>query len=185
MAAGGNSSKIHLGAGRLYVAPVGTSEPTSSSAALPSAWRAIGYTEEGTTFTAELTNEPIEVAEEVDPVLYVLASRSAQLAVSMAEVTRRNLALAFGTGANEADDATAFEPPDPGDEVAVMLVWDSDETPGASNKRWLFRQCKVNGSVETQRNKAPNKSLLPVTFNLEKPASATTFKVFPNSDGLV
>ena len=140
MAAGGNSAFIQLGAGRLYVAPIGTTEPTTCSAALPSAWRAVGYTENGTTVSVELTNEPIEVAEEYDPVLYVLASRSASVAVQMAEVNRKNLALAMGVGAAEANDSTAFEPPAPGDEVAVMLVWDSLDTPGATNVRLLFRQ---------------------------------------------
>jgi hypothetical protein len=185
MAAGGSSANIALGAGRLYVAAVGTTEPTDCSTAMPSAWRAVGYTEDGTTFSVDLSNEAIEVAEEYDPVRYVLASRATKLAVQMAEMTRRNLALSMGGGAAAANDATAFEPPDPGAEVAVMIVWDSLDTPSASNIRWLFRQCKVNGSVETQRNKAPNKALLPVEFNLEKPAGLAPFKVFPNSSGLV
>ena len=185
MAAGGNSANIQLGAGRLYVAPIGTTEPTTASAALPSAWRAVGYTEDGTTVSVELTNEPIEVAEEYDPVLYVLSSRSASVAVQMAEVNRRNLALAMGVGANEANDETTFEPPAPGDEVAVMLCWDSEDAAGTSNVRWLFRQAKVNGSVEITRNKAPNKAMLPVTWNLEKPSASQPFKVFPNTSGEV
>jgi hypothetical protein len=36
------------------------------STALPSAWRAVGYTEDGTTITTELTNEEIEVAVVVE-----------------------------------------------------------------------------------------------------------------------
>jgi hypothetical protein len=185
MAAGGDSSNISLGAGRIYVATLGTAEPTDNSTALPSAWVPIGYTEEGTTVSVELNNEAIEVAEEIDPVLYVLSSRSATLSVSMAEITRRSLALSMGAGAGAANDDTAFEPPEPGAEVAVAIVWDSDETAGADNRRWLFRQAKVNGSVEMQRNKAPNKALLPVEFNLEKPAGLATFKVFPNASGLI
>lgn len=185
MAAGGNSANIQLGAGRLYVAPIGTTEPTTASAVLPSAWRAVGYTEEGTTISVELTNEPINVAEEYDPVLYVMSGRSASVSVSMAEVNRKNLALAMGVGANEANDETSFEPPAPGAEVAVMLAWDSEDAAGVDNVRWVFRQCKVNGSVEVQRNKAPNKAMLPVTWNLEKPASNEPFIVFPNTSGEV
>lgn len=187
MAAGGNSDNIALGAGRLWVAPVGTAEPTSASSALPSAWRAVGYTEDGTTIGFDLTNEAINVAEEYDPVKYVLSARTAELSVSMAELTRRNLALAWGVGADAANDATYLEPPAPGEEVAVMLVWDSsDDADGNdANIRWLFRQGKVNGSVETQRNKAPNKALLPVVFNLEKPSSANICRVYPNASGQV
>lgn len=185
MAAGGNSANIELGAGRLYVAPIGTTEPASASAALDAAFRAVGYTEDGTKVSVDLTNEQINVAEEYDPVLYVLSARKAKVSVQLAEITRQNLALAMGSGAAAVNTAAGFEPPDPGSEVAVMIVWDSKETPSATNSRWIFRQCKVNGTVEMQRNKAPNKARLPVEFNLEKPASLAPFKVFPNSSGLV
>lgn len=186
MAAGGNSSNISLGAGRLYVAPLATTEPTSASAALPSAWRPVGYTEDGTTIQTEVSNEEIEVAEEYEPVLYVNNKRTSMVSVQMAEMSRRNLALALGSGANEVNDGTAYEPPDPGAEVGFMMVWDSDEDPtSGTNTRWLFRQCKVSGTIETQRNKAPNKALLPIEINCEKPTGLKPFKVFPNSSGRV
>lgn len=186
MAAGGNADNISLGAGRLYVAPIGTAEPTSSSAVLPAEWRPVGYTEDGTTITVELTNEEIEVAEEFDPVLYVKSKRKVMLAVQMAEATRRNFALAMGTGADEDNDAQSYEPPDPGDEVPFTLVWDSDDDPTeGGNVRWLFRRCKISGNIETTRNKAPNKALLPVEINVEKPTGVAPFKVFPNASGLI
>ena len=186
MAAGGNAENISLGAGRLYVAALATTEPADASSALPSAWRAVGYTEDGTTITTELTNEEIEVAEEYDPVLYMMTKRKIMVAVQMAEATRRNLALALGVGANEANDGTSFEPPNPGDETGFMLVWDSeDDATNGDNIRWLFRKCKISGSIETSRNKAPNKALLPIEVNVEKPSNLAPFRVFPNAAGLI
>lgn len=187
MSAAGNSDNISLGAGRLWVAPIGTAEPTSASSALDAAFRAVGYTEDGTTVTIELSNEEIEVAEEYDPVLYVMAKRKIMLKAQLAEATRRNLALTVGGLANDANDATAYTPPDPGAEVPFIVVWDSEETAlgNADNIRWLFHQCKSGGTIETKRNKAPNKALLPVELNVEKPASTPPFKVFPNSAGQV
>lgn len=187
MAAGGASGNVRLGPGRFYVAPLGTSEPASASAALPSAWRAVGYTEQGSAFSTNLTNSAVEVEEEVDPILYVLSKRENTLALAMAELTRRNLALALGSGANAANDATAFEPPDPGSEVAVMIVWDSEvaDTPDASNTRYLFRQCKAGGTISIPRRKAPTKATIAVTFSLEKPSGSAPCKVWPNSSGLV
>lgn len=185
MAAGGNSDNIGLGAGRLYVAALGTAEPTDASSALPSAWRPVGYTEDGTTFTADITSDPVEVAEELEPVRWDNSSRRLSVAFSMAEVTRRNLALALSIGAAEANTAEYLEPPTVGSEVAVMLVWDSDETPSAANSRWLFRQAKPSGSIAIQRNKTPNKALIPVTFNLEKPSGLQPFRVYPDSAGRV
>lgn len=186
MAAGGNPNNVQLGPGRLYVAPLGTTEPASASAALPSAWRAVGYTEEGTAFSTTLTNQAVEVAEEVDPILYVLSRRENTLAVSMAETTRRNLSLALGGGAAAANDASSFEPPDPGDEVAVMGVWDSKDDPTETgNIRWLFRQMKPGGAINLANRKAPSKRLIAVTFSLEKPSGVAPYKVFPNSSGLI
>lgn len=185
MAAGGTTSNVQLGPGRLWVAPLATAEPASASATLDGAYRAIGYTEEGSAFSTELTNSEVEVAEEVDPILYVLSKRANTLALTMAEVTRRNLALALGAGAAAANDATALEPPEPGTELAVMIVWDSDETATAANTRWLFRQCKSGGTISIPRRKAPQKALLAVTFNLEKPVGLAPFKVWPDSGGRV
>lgn len=187
MAAGGTPANVQLGPGRLYMAPIGTAEPASASAALPSAWIAIGYTEDGTTFSVEITSEPIEVAEEYDPIFYVTTRRVNSLAVQMAEMTRRRLALSIGSGI-VADDATALEPVNPGAEVKVMFVWDSNEDPttgSPGNRRWIFRQCSFAGTIEVKRQKAPNKALLPITVNVEKPTGLAPFKVFPNSTGLV
>jgi len=174
---------VELGAGRLYAAAIGTSEPASATAVLPSAnWYVIGYTEQGSAFQSTLTQSEVEVEEEVDPIKYVLSKRVGQVAFAMAEMRRRNLALAYGAGAGAADDATTFEPPDPGTEVAVMLVWDSDEadTPGADNTRYLFRQCKAGGTINIARRKAPNKATIATTFNLEKPSGSTKpWKVYP------
>ena len=68
----------------------------------------------------------------------------------------------------------------------AKFVWDSDEVPGASNRRWIFRSCVPSGTIAVARQKAPNKSTIPVTFNVTKSASgAGPVKVFPNASGLV
>jgi len=186
MAAGGSSANIHIGPGRLWYAPIGTTEPTSASAALPSAdWEAIGYTEEGSEVAVELTVDEVEVAEELDPVLYVNSKRTTTLTLQMAEATRKRLALVMGFGANESDDASSLEPPDVGSEVGVMLVWDSEENAdgNSANKRWVFRQAKPSGTVTMSRRKSPEKSTIPVDFLIEKPPTAKPFIIFPNADG--
>lgn len=177
----GVSNDVQLGPGLLYVAPVGTAEPTSASAALATAWREIGFTEEGSQFTYELSSEDVFVAEEFDPIRVATTSRTATLAFQMAEVTRRNLALALNVGANEADDGTWFEPPDVGSEVRVMIVHEPEEPAS----RWIFRQCFQTGSIEMSRKKAPDKALIPVEFKLEKPTGLRSFRVYPDADGRI
>lgn len=170
----GTPGNVLIGPGLLYVAPIGTTEPASATATLDAAFRAVGYTDAGTTFRYEITNEAIEVAEEFDPIAYATTGRAASVAFQMAENTRQNLALALNSGANAATSGS-YEPPDPGTEVRVMVLLQTEE--GA---RWLFRRCLQADTIEMQRQKAPAKALIPVTFRLEKPTGAKPFIVFPS-----
>lgn len=176
----GNSAAVQSGPGLLYVAPVGTTEPTTASAALPSAWREVGYTEDGNAFSYEITNEGLEVAEEFDVIRYNTTGRNASVTFQMAETTRANFALALNKGANEANDNTPLEPPDPGDEVRVMIVLNAD-----SGARWIYRQCLQAGTTEIANRKAPQKRLIAVTFRLEKPTGLAPFRVIPTGTGLL
>jgi hypothetical protein len=188
MAFGGTPGNVNLGVGRLWYAPLATTEPTSPSAALPSAWQAIGYTAEGTSVKIASKSDAVEVAEELDPIRYVNTSRTTSLSLSMVESTRKRLALAIGMGAGETDGAHALEPPDSGAETGFMLVWDSEETAAgnSANIRWIFRQCKATGTIDISRKKAPNKVAIPVEINCEKPNDGSkTFKVYPNASGLI
>lgn len=185
MAAGGTPSYVTVGPGRIYVAALGTTEPTLASAALPSAWTALGYTEEGSAFGIELTSEPVEVAEELDPIRWLGTRRVASLTVAMAETTRRNFYMALGGGVAITNVAGSLDPPVPGAEVAVMAVWDFEDTPTAINTRYLFRRLKPSGTIELANRKSPTKRMIAVTFNLEKPDTAQPFTVFSGSTGLV
>lgn len=184
-----SSTNVKTGPGIIYVAPTGTTEPTTASAALPSAWRPIGYTEEGITISYGIENEAIEVAEELDAIRYETTGRSGSVSFSMAEVQRTNLALVLNKGANDGNTGS-LEPPAPGAEVRVMIALDTAGTsstansaPGTSNARWIFRQAIQAETIEIGRGKSPDKALIPATFRLEKPASAQPFIVFPDTNG--
>lgn len=184
-----SGTNVKTGPGLIYVAPVGTSEPTTASAALPSAWRPIGYTEEGVTISYGINNEPIEVAEEFDPLRYETTSREGSVSFSMAEVKRDNLALVLNKGANDGLTGS-IEPPAPGSEVRVMIALDTagapatpNTAPGTTNARWVFRQTLQAETIEMARGKAPSKALIPATFRLEKPASAQPYIAFPDANG--
>ena len=192
MAAGGTPSNVDLGPGRLYVAPLGTAEPVNCSAALPSAWIPIGYTEDGTEFQFGVTREAVEVAEEVDPIGYEMTRRTSRLVVNMAEMTARRLGLALGAGASRGDTAAKFTPPKPGDDLAVVLVWDRDEVPSANNVRWVFHEAKPSGSVNIANRKAPKKRTIATTFECYIPGTTSvavdksaSFDVYPNASGQV
>lgn len=174
------ATEVLYGPGLLYAAPIGTAEPTSASATLPSAWREVGYTEDGSALDFAYTNEGIPVAEEFYPVKYATTQIEMSIGFQGKQMSRRNLALALNAGANVVNDGTSFEPPGPTDIVRVMLVLDTDD--GA---RWVFRQCLQGGSVQIKRDKAPNVALLPLQFSMEKPDNAEPFIVFPTAAGLI
>lgn len=175
-----DSDEVQAGPGLLYVAPIGTAEPTSATATLDSAFREVGYTESGPTFTYEVANDGIFVAEEFDPIRYQTTSRTGTLKFEMAQISIENLALALNQGANVSHSSTSIEPPEPGSEVRVMFVHQTEQ--GA---RWIFRQCINASSIELARKKAPDKGLIPVEFRLEKPTGLAPFKALPNADGLI
>lgn len=181
----GTSSSVELGPGLLYVAPIGTTEPTSASAALDAAFVEVGYTDDGSRFTWTTNIEGIEVEEEFEPIRYATVGRVGMLAFAAAELTRRNLGVAINAGV-ATSSAVALEPPAPGLEVRVKIVWTSDpQGPSLTASRWIYRQCFQGGDMEINRQKAPDKALLPMEFSLEKPTSLTAWKVFPNADGLI
>lgn len=173
-----NANQVIAGVGLLYVAPIGTAEPTSATASLGSPWREVGYTEAGATISTEITTENIEVAEELEPVGVATSSRNATVSFGMAQTTRENLALALNLGI-QANNDTPIEPPDASEEVYVMGALKTDQ--GAL---WLFRKMKNSGNFELARAKT-GKTLITVTFTLYKPTGLKQFKVFPTATGLI
>ncbi|HVM07194.1 MAG TPA: hypothetical protein VM345_01925 [Acidimicrobiales bacterium] len=169
-----NSEAVEIGPGLLYVAPYGTPEPDDADDTLDAAFRAVGYTEDGSTFEYEITNEAIEVAEEFDPVKYATTGRRASITFQMAEITRQNLALAMNAGADAAETGD-LEPPEPGEEERITIVWDSADAD--EPERWVLRKCLQAGTVSIRRQKSPNKTLIPVTFRLEKPTGQAPFVI--------
>jgi hypothetical protein len=159
----GNPAAITPGAGWLYVAPIGTTEPTDASAALPSAWKEVGYTESGHTRNTDITSEDIEVAESLDPVATTQTKRTITVGFTMVEMDKFHQSLAYGAGI-VANDATGFEPPDPEDLAPVMLVHDS-----LAGGRFLMRKASVSGSQQVTFAKAPAKPGIAVVFNAEDP----------------
>lgn len=163
----GTPADVHIGPGLLYVAPIGTTEPTTGSGTLPSAWVPIGYTEDGHTFTTETTVEGIEVEELLTPIKYASTSRESRLEVAMAETNVRNWAIALNGGdiGTPTGGFVTFEPPALGDEQRLMVMWQSDE----GDEGLLLRKALSSGAIAVARKKAPDKATIPVTFVCEVP----------------
>lgn len=170
----GNSQMISLGAGTLYVAALNSTEPTDVSAAWNAAWKEVGYTTEGSEISIEVSADPVEVAEEIDPVLHTMTSRTVTIAFAMAENTARNLCIALNGGTVTTNaGVTKYEPPAPGSATRVMIGFQSED----GQERWVFRQCFQAGTVSVARRKGADYATIPVEMRAEKVAGKTVFAV--------
>lgn len=164
---------LNLGAGTLYSAPVGSTEPIDNAAAWAAAWIKVGYTSEGHTFNYELTTEDIYVAEEIEPVLAENTKLAVGIQFAMAEITVASLKLAFNGGtASTGAASTTFTPPaataKPGE---VALGWESR----SGDERWIIRRAVQTKAVEIKRMKPPAYATIPVAFKALKPSSGSSF----------
>lgn len=183
-----NTGSIEIGAGTLYAAPLGTTEPTAVTGAWPSGWVPLGYTDSGNTWTYTPATSPVTVAEELLPVKNATTGVTATAAFSLAEATARNMILALnagvgtpgsgtglvsGTTGTNGDGSIWVEPPVLGNEVRIMLGWDSLPEAATSGTnpfgRAIWRQCFQTGALTKTRQSGANKVLITCTFSLEKP----------------
>lgn len=156
--------------GILRIAPIGTAEPATEKDAWPAAWVPLGYTDEGSVFNYELSTDNVEVAEELDIIARVTTGRDASIEVALAEITKRNLSIAFNGGIIAGDDDSwLFEAPDLGLEVRVMLGWDAYPVTANNDLRMIFRRCLQGGSIGMENRKGATKQTITTNFQLEKP----------------
>jgi len=170
-----NAAAVRFGMpGILRIAPLGTTEPTDENDAWPSGWVPLGYTSEGSVFNYSISTDNVEVAEELDILSRVTTGRDGNVEFALAEVTYKNLMIAFNGGviaSSALGSAWSFEPPDLGTETRVMLGWDANVTTANNDLRMIFRQCLQGGSVALENRKGSTKQVITQQFQLEKPAT--------------
>lgn len=169
----GTPANLSLGPGYVYIADLGTTEPTDLVTAWPTVsanWVLIGYTDAGSEFHYTLNTSPVDVAEELDTISNAPTGRTATVNFVMAEITGTNLKRAFnapGSSLVAGTGIVTFQPPDLGTEVRRMLGFESED----HTERWIFRQCFNGGDVAIQRQKGATKASITNAFSLEKPAT--------------
>lgn len=174
--------------GYLWLAPIGTAEPTPTvvtgkfTDALPAAWIALGATVEGTTLSYSTSVEAVRVAEFFDPIKYATTERSGSIAFALANWTLSNVKRAMNGGVaaltstgTTGSELTTLSPPAPGTEVRSMVMWESTD----ATARVLIYQALQGGDVSMQFQKAPAFAGVPFTLNMEIPSGGTApFKMW-------
>lgn len=167
--------------GWLFGAPLGSALPANTvtgqvfTDAWPAAWLPFGATTEGSTFAYSSSVEAITPAEFFDPTRYVTTSRSGSIAFNLMDYTLTNYKRALNGGiaallpVSGIVGSTAlyeYEPPNPGEEVRIMVGWESLD----STMRLILRQTFQGGEVSSAFTRAPAVAAIPCTFNIETPA---------------
>jgi hypothetical protein len=191
-----DGSRVKVGPGTLYVAPLGTTEPTGVTGAWAAGWVPLGYTDAGSTFSLTPTVQAVSVEEEYWPVKNVITGYAGDLTFNLAEETRQNLLVALnagigsslvsGTSGTNVDGSQWAEMPDIGSEVRVMLGWDAISKAGTTSTdpfgRLIVRQAFQTGNMQIVRRKGNAKATYACKFTLEKPAGVQPFRlIFPPS----
>jgi hypothetical protein len=174
--------------GYLFIAPLASSVPSNTVSgsvftdAWPVAWLSLGATEEGSQFAYSTSVEPIMVAEYFDPISYRTVERSGSIAFNLADFTLTNYRRAINGGvaalaATSGSGATALgtlEPPEPGDEVRCMIGWESLD----ATVRLICHQTIQGGEITSAFRRAPDKALIPCTFQLEVPSGGKPWTMY-------
>lgn len=174
--------------GYLFIAPLATAVPTNTvtggvfTDSWDAAWISLGATEEGSTFAYSTTVEPIMVAEYFDAISYRTTERSGSIAFNLADWTLSNYRRAIngGIAALTATSGTGgttlgtLEPPEPGDEVRAMIGWESLD----NTVRLICHQTIQGGEISSAFSRAPDKALIPCTFQLEVPTAGKPWTLY-------
>lgn len=168
--------------GFLWIAPLGTAAPTNTvtagkfSDAVAAAWLPLGATTDGSTFSYSTTVEPIRAAEFFDPIKYVTTERNGSIAFNLMSWGLSNYRRAINGGVaaltatgTSGSELSTLEPPDPGNEVRAMLLWESTD----ATLRLMLRQTIQGGEISTAFQKAPSVAAIPCTYNLEIPTGSS------------
>lgn len=166
-----NPAAIQVGPGLLYIADLGSTEPSDLVTAWPGAWTALGYTFEGSTFSYQLETEDVEVAEELDAVRVVPTGRQINFRFKLAEVTATNMKRALNGGVITAPGGAFvyFEPPTYAEITRKMFGWQSDD----AQERLILRQCINVGNIEMERHKGADKAGYDFDLRVEVPSSGS------------
>lgn len=163
----GNKGQLALGPGTMRIGALGSPEPVDLATPWDAAWVETGYSKEGSKISYELDTGKVEAAEEIDAIHIAINSRSIKVGFALLQLGAARLKTALNGGTlTTGTGIVTFEPHQPGDEVRVMLGYESED----GTERWVFREGLQTGSVELERKKGNENAVLAHEFELAKPA---------------
>jgi hypothetical protein len=161
-----NPSAVRVaGTGEVYVAPEGTTAPTSATAVLPVAWKGLGITStDGVQFTMSRDTSDID-GWQMSKIRVVTNSEPVSMEFSLMETSTQALKTAFGGGTVTvagADEAK-FTPPKEGENAIVSCIVEFKDADLVY--RYYFPRVQVEGEVSFSLTRSDAVSY-PVNFGV-------------------
>jgi hypothetical protein len=138
------------GAGNVYVAPEGTTLPTTSTSVLSAAWTDLGYcTSDGVTFTQGRETTDLD-AWQGTKIRVLTDKEPTKVAFTLMQSNADVLGVAFGGGTLTEVSAGeySFEPPALGENLVRALVIDFVD--GDITYRYAISRAQIQGEVQVQ-----------------------------------
>lgn len=179
-----DSAQLVVGAdGEIHVAPVGTTAPTSPSAAFAAGWIDLGYvTEDGVTLNDERETEELRVWQEFYAARHIITSRSFQVSFVLRQWNKSTVPFAFGGGTIvDTTGVFKYSPPSPDtlDERALAVTWRD----GTKDYRLIIPKGRVIESMETQIVRGDSANL-PITFAIVGTTGVDPFYIYTDDAAL-
>lgn len=160
------ATNLIMGAGELYAAPFGTTEPVGPTTAPGAGWRNVGGTTDGVTINISQETTELEVDQVVDVVDRRITRRELTIETNLAEATLENLALVLNSPApTEETGVTTFEPVNDSSVFIPnysALLFDGF-APGGKRRRVTARRCLSTEGTEVAYTK-DEQTVFSVTF---------------------
>jgi hypothetical protein len=172
---------VKTGPGRLRYAPLGTTIPTivptasKYTAIAWTSWVDSGSSDAGITYIESTETAEIKVAESVYPIRVVTTGKSSRIAGVLNEITDVNWKFVNNGGTatvtgSAGTKQTEYSPPTAGNEVRVMLAFQSYE----DDEIIVWPQVFQVGSLEVVRGTLETKAGLSFEFSAEQNSVYTT-----------
>lgn len=150
--------------GTVWVAPVGSTQPTNPTAAPNGSWTDLGYiNEDGATFTESKEIEDIISWQSFYPTRKIVTSKEATVSFALQQWNENTIKFAFGGGtvSQPSPGVWKYVPASPEvlDERALMIDWQD----GTKDYRLIIPKGLVTEAVETQLVRTGSAEL-PITF---------------------
>lgn len=166
-----DAAEIHVASdGSVSAGAVGSTMPTTPTAALNAAFYDLGYlTEDGVTFSDAPSVEEIRAWQEADPVRRLVTTRVLTVAGSLMQVNQENFVVAFGGGSWTSPSAGIYKytPPLPSDALAESAVVIRSQD-GTKNNNYNVFRANITEAVESTLSRS-SPQLLPFTFSALSP----------------